>query len=180
MVPRVYRTGTLLAATHRSFYWINKSMMNIYYFSVGAFVTWRWTVLWTPWAFTISYITVHFILTVSRMLCYMVLKKISYIHTYKTMIPPLLNYVMIIELFEGRRLKVSYLKVPGSGPTQSQVNLNVCCKTINKDPMSKCGPRPCVSRRRRIQAKETGHLWLYYIYMTVFIRNAANLAQLLL
>jgi hypothetical protein len=25
--------------------------------------------------------------------------------------------------------------------------------------------------------KETGHLWLYYIYMTVFIRNAANLAH---
>jgi hypothetical protein len=25
-------------------------------------------------------------------------------------------------------------------------------------------------------AKETGHLWPYYIYMTVFIRNAANLA----
>jgi hypothetical protein len=28
--------------------------------------------------------------------------------------------------------------------------------------------------------KETGHLWLYNIYMTVIIRNAANLAQLLL
>jgi hypothetical protein len=29
-------------------------------------------------------------------------------------------------------------------------------------------------------AKETGHLWPYYIYMTVFIRNAANLAHILL
>jgi hypothetical protein len=29
-------------------------------------------------------------------------------------------------------------------------------------------------------AKETGHLWLYYIYMTVFIINAANLANILL
>jgi hypothetical protein len=28
--------------------------------------------------------------------------------------------------------------------------------------------------------KETGHLWLYYIYMTVFIINAANLAHILL
>jgi hypothetical protein len=27
--------------------------------------------------------------------------------------------------------------------------------------------------------KETGHLWPYYIYMTVFIRNAANLAHIL-
>jgi hypothetical protein len=27
--------------------------------------------------------------------------------------------------------------------------------------------------------KETGHLWLYYIYMTVFIRNAAKLAHIL-
>jgi hypothetical protein len=33
---------------------------------------------------------------------------------------------------------------------------------------------------RTSNSKETGHLWLYYIYMTVFIRNAANLAQLLL
>jgi hypothetical protein len=28
-------------------------------------------------------------------------------------------------------------------------------------------------------SKETGHLWPYYIYTTVFIRNAANLAQIL-
>jgi hypothetical protein len=29
------------------------------------------------------------------------------------------------------------------------------------------------------RSKETGHLWPYYIYMTVFIRNAANLAHIL-
>jgi hypothetical protein len=29
-----------------------------------------------------------------------------------------------------------------------------------------------------VSSKETGHLWLYYIYMTVFIRNAANLAHI--
>jgi hypothetical protein len=29
------------------------------------------------------------------------------------------------------------------------------------------------------KAKETGHLWPYYIYMTVFIRNAANMAHIL-
>jgi hypothetical protein len=31
-----------------------------------------------------------------------------------------------------------------------------------------------------LPSKETGHLWPYYIYMTVFIRNAANLAHILL
>jgi hypothetical protein len=32
---------------------------------------------------------------------------------------------------------------------------------------------------KSICSKETGHLWTYYIYMTVFIRNAANLAHIL-
>jgi hypothetical protein len=32
----------------------------------------------------------------------------------------------------------------------------------------------------RFKIKETGHLWPYYIYMTVLIRNAANLAYTLL
>jgi hypothetical protein len=35
-------------------------------------------------------------------------------------------------------------------------------------------------RKLQVNTKETGHLWPYYIYMTVFIRNAANLAHILL
>jgi hypothetical protein len=34
-------------------------------------------------------------------------------------------------------------------------------------------------KKAKITSKETGHLWPYYIYMTVFIRNAANLAHIL-
>jgi hypothetical protein len=36
-------------------------------------------------------------------------------------------------------------------------------------------PRMSISRFR----KERGHQWTHYIYTTVFIRNAVNLAQLL-
>jgi hypothetical protein len=46
----------------------------------------------------------------------------------------------------------------------------------------KCENGKCCANKKSIHvlaSKETGHLWLYYIYMTVFIRNAANLAHIL-
>jgi hypothetical protein len=36
-----------------------------------------------------------------------------------------------------------------------------------------------VESQYTVVRKETGHLWPYYTYMAVFIRNAANLAHIL-
>jgi hypothetical protein len=70
---------------------------------------------------------------------------------------------------------VLHFKVRGIDFMISIVGIHICFR----EPLNKITFQ-VLSHHVLSSAKETGHLWLYYIYMTVFIINAANLAHILL